>query len=500
VTRRAGLALALALLCSCQQLAGLGPHVLERDGSADADAAPDASEDAPARSDGPAPVDALDARTLRDDAAQREHEQEPTDTTPTLDGTGPAEDAAVAPDSAEAAVDAAADVTAVGPDLMVAGPDLAVDLPPVGPDVADASGPPPSCKPYPVAEPECSAGLAKCGGAECLVDLSVDPRNCGECGHSCGDGACASRDCAPLVMADSLNLEYKRVIAANATGVYWGTVGGTVFHRSYDNREPVTELAVGEGLIHGIVLDADFAYLLTEQASCTGWCLRRVPLVKGRPGHETLADVGYFSGGLAVDDNNLYWFDSTGTNGRSIVRLPIRGAAAPVRREIATGQGIDTTAIAIDDLYIYWGTINSDLPHDTVMRARLDGNTSTAPELVASGLTRPYGIAVDRWNVYWSENGDQGTGRIQMKSKQSGTITTIAEDQLYPLELSVDDQNVYFGAGQNISPGIHRVPMCSGTPRGAAVQAAGGRVAGGIVSWNGTVYANDKTSVFRFAP
>jgi hypothetical protein len=462
VASRISVALAAAvLLLGCERIAGLREHVLAlpRDAGAEAAAAPDGAVPGTASPDGPP------------------------------DGRVDVADAAPPVDVADAA-----------PPVDVADAAPPVDVADAESPVVGADAPPASCTPAGQSDPTCATGLDTCGGASCAVNLATDRNHCGECGHSCGDGQCLDRQCQPRVLADGLRLAHRRMIAVGPGGVYWGTTDGSLVHLPHgEEASAATILASGEGDIRELVLDAGFAYAIVADGKCGGgWCLRRIPLTAGAPGTETLSAVGHFSGGLSIDARNVYWYDTA--SGGSIFRLAIRGTTAPERQPIAQEQGQFTTDLAIDETHVYWGTLTSDVPASTIRRARLDGTLAATPEPIADRLVRPYALTIDRWNIYWAESGDgPRSGAIKMKPKLGGAITTLADNELYPVEIAVDEANVYWGAQLNLHPGIHRVPLCGGVPRGPRLVAAGGRGAGGIITWQGQVYCNDEKTVFRFA-
>ena len=58
-----------------------------------------------------------------------------------------------------------------------------------------------------------------CGGA--CVDLGSDVGNCGNCGHSCGGGACNNGVCQPETLVSAMGIS---TLAVDPTGVYYSNV------------------------------------------------------------------------------------------------------------------------------------------------------------------------------------------------------------------------------------------------------------------------------------
>jgi hypothetical protein len=375
---------------------------------------------------------------------------------------------------------AALDGSGVGPADAGEPADAAAEAAEAGVSVAD-----PGCKPPPAAD-GCAPGLAKCGAAACLVSLTSDTSNCGQCGHSCRGGECQGSQCQRIALATNQQVTSRRLLAIDADVLYWGTLDGKVMSLPLGGAAEPTTLATGQGSVMGIVVDEEFAYIMAEAGPCTmGWCLRRIPLHPGTAPITTLVDIGTLSGGLARDANALYWFDSGG----SIMRLATHGSGLPTAQALAIDQGEPTRSIALDDAYVYWGSRKSN--EGIVKRTRLD-RSSIAPEHVAAGLQHPNGVAVDRWNVYWTDTEGRA---VQMAPKQGGPVTTLAAQERAPVEIGLDDLNVYWGA-EGGDPGMRKVSRCGGDAR----QAADGDAVGGIVVWKGNVYWNDVlTGLFRVA-
>jgi hypothetical protein len=103
-------------------------------------------------------------------------------------------------------------------------------------------------------------------------------------------------------------------------------------------------------------------------------------------------------------------------------------------------------------------------------------------------------VAVDRFNVYWT---DAGTRFIQTAPKQGGgTPTTLAAHSHMlqePVAIAVSDNDVYWSlSGGNT--GLYKVARCGGETR--FIEAGGVR---NIVVSKGTVFWATDGGVFRMA-
>jgi hypothetical protein len=341
-----------------------------------------------------------------------------------------------------------------------------------------ASPPRAACPAAPVPE-SCQSGAARCGSTEC-VSLNTD-QHCGRCGRTCGDSFCQAFDCRPVQVAAAATGALK--VALNERAVFWATGGGEIFRRSLSDGT-VTPLAANEGRMMALLADDRSLYVVAKDGlKCPqNACLWRMGADAAGPGpRESLAELGVYTGGMAMDADALYWFDSG-----NIVRLEKAGLA---RRDLATGEGSDM-GLAVDDQYVYWA---SDAGGEgLIKRAAKDGKTPPRP--VARGLMRPQGVAVDDLYVYWT---DVISRLVQRAPKEGGTPVTLAShaDPLQvPVTIAVSADDVYWSlTGGN--RGLRKVPRCGGDTR--IIEAAG---VPSIIPWKGDVFwADDERGVFRIA-
>jgi hypothetical protein len=170
----------------------------------------------------------------------------------------------------------------------------------------------------------------------------------------------------------------------------------------------------------------------------------------------------------------------------AVTRIEKAGLA---RRDLSTQEGSDG-GLAVDDQFVYWGSDAGGA--GMIKRAAKDGRTP--PQPVVRGLIRPLDVAVDGRNVYWTDGGNR---LVQRAPKEGGTPVTLAShaDPLaVPVNIEVSQHDVYFSlTGGNV--GLRKVPTCGGDLHildGAGMPA--------IVPWKGDVFwADDQRGVFRIA-
>ena len=115
----------------------------------------------------------------------------------------------------------------------------------------------------------------------------------------------------------------------------------------------------------------------------------------------------------------FYWLDTSAVN---IKRSRLDGTG--LVQTVATSTDLTRTArdLAVDsnNQYVYW----ADDGHNEIRRKLADG-TGAVQTLVNSGVTAPYGIALDDQYVYWA---DRTLNTIkQVRQDGTGTVATLAD-------------------------------------------------------------------------
>jgi hypothetical protein len=154
--------------------------------------------------------------------------------------------------------------------------------------------------------------------------------------------------------------------------------------------------------------------------------------------------------GVQVHNGTVYWTVYEGVEGGSILSIPVDGGTSTT---IAAQQN-HPWGLAVDDQNVYWvNYANSDLLEFTgitsdagsVMQAPLDGGS---PLALATGVTSPFGIAIDETNVYFTTS----DGNVESVPIGGGAATTLMANQALPRGIAVDRTYVYwanFGLSAN---------------------------------------------------
>ena len=165
--------------------------------------------------------------------------------------------------------------------------------------------------------------------------------------------------------------------------------------------------------------------------------------------------------GIAVDAEWIYVIDEH----ESVVRVPKAGGAPETlrpREEHIRYPG----GIAVDDAFVYWTTLGYTAREGRVVRMPKTGGPAV---VLADKQPRPWRLAVDDTTVYWANEGivaighDPTEGSVSSVPKSGGAVKVLTE-QLRPLAVALDADNVYFAAGGwgGANGAVGRVPKSGG--------------------------------------
>ena len=175
---------------------------------------------------------------------------------------------------------------------------------------------------------------------------------------------------------------------------------------------------------------------------------------------------------VATDGARVYWVENDVSQG--VVRsAPVTGGAITT---LATG--VEPSAIALDESYVYWIERNNG-SNGVLRRVPKAGGT---PVTLASGLRNAQNfLAIDATSVYFGDGNPGGGGSIRKVGKSGGVVTTLVADNLnLTTAVATDGSFVYFHDDRG---NIKRVPV-----NGGAAATIGGGSPSAMVVFGGMLY------------
>lgn len=290
------------------------------------------------------------------------------------------------------------------------------------------------------------------GGTTCGpdVNLQIDAKNCGRCGHDCVGGACNAGKCEAVVLLGGLG--NPSGIALGPNDVYVTTLGTEAVLSVSKNGGTATALATGVTRARGVAVQGSTVYwgngdFKFDDAGYKGGVWEcTLPACADKK----LVAAGDWAASPIARGGHLYFAETNGTGTISRVTVPggETSALTPVTRPFG---------LAVDDAYAYF----TSAQNPALARALVDGGGPTNGEGIGSdtGNTSVGFVAVDDARVYWVYTTKAGAGHVTSVAKAApaaGAVNygTPAENVL-PLGVVVDAENVYWatvGAGTGDQP------------------------------------------------
>jgi hypothetical protein len=162
--------------------------------------------------------------------------------------------------------------------------------------------------------------------------------------------------------------------------------------------------------------------------------------------------------GVAVNSEFIYWANAGDEDAtRTIGRAKLDGSAGSVEEDFlkvgeGTGQQRVPQGIAINATYIYM-TMDGNQENGFVNRYDINGDEGIFKifqEGNNKGIAGVRGIALDGKYVYWSRQGRNSIGRIDLELKESAAEREWIKDAAGPKGLAVDAQHIYWAANQDV--------------------------------------------------
>lgn len=298
-----------------------------------------------------------------------------------------------------------------------------------------------------VPPPMCESPLVPCNGA-CL-DVSVDPANCGACGHDCLGGACEAGACLPVVLSDAAPAVD---LALDAASLFWVTPEGNVWKVSIDGGSPVE-------LFHhpsdNVSVNRDSAIAIhgghVYWTSTVDANLRSIPSSGGDP--VVLASKQWGQWTVAANHTGVYW--GCAKSDPRIQRLP-PGAASPTLVVKTDEPG----KIAVDATHVYYGNDTGAQETSSLVKVPIGGGAPI--ELAKKVAVRR--VIVDSTFAYWVDRGISNgeAGRVRRVPLGGGDVLVLTDEPVLPAGLATDGAHLYIADADTNNGRVLRVPIAGG--------------------------------------
>lgn len=228
-----------------------------------------------------------------------------------------------------------------------------------------------------------------------------------------------------LANAGSALSESLGAFTTDATSAYWVAGANDLFAVSLSGGTPAT-LASNMDTLGLTVKGADL-YSVSHSFVLS------VSVHGGTPSE--LAESSTYAPGLpAADDTNVYWV------GEGVFTAPRAGGTATT---LATARDV-AAGLAIDEANVYWS--DSSDPVSPIMRTPKAGGPSVT---LASHQLGATGFATDGHDVYWTI--DETAGAVVKVAVDGGSVITLAS-ATSPGAIAVDETGVYWAELQGAGP------------------------------------------------
>ncbi len=309
-----------------------------------------------------------------------------------------------------------------------------------------------------------SAADASCG------DTTSDPKNCGNCGHTCLGGTCESSHCTSVTIATLSPSEQPTYIVSNGADIFFHSSLGVRRVAKDGLSQPATLSSSVTGGLRGLDRGGPWIYSADSTGSVyrtptTGGAIEVLWSGSGTP--ETLTALGSY----------VYFADPKTDSIRRVIQT---GGAVET---VTTVLGQNAYALASQGQVLYWARLNGmlaklDLSQPTPSPAKFGDLLKTSSALhvaIAASATRVYwsfegsasdspvassvaigggdqqpltadpvwGLTTDNTYVYWSRSGPSGsiTRRVQTNATaQEELVGSLTETR----GIAVDPDAVYF--------------------------------------------------------
>ena len=327
------------------------------------------------------------------------------------------------------------------------------------------------------------------GGSACPgADLTMNPKNCGACGHDCMGGACTASKCQPVKLFGGAVAAYG--IAVDATNLYFTDInGGAVYTMAKNAAAPSTATKIADTadpLVYDIVADGKGVFFSWGSGASGGkGSLETISSDGGN--RRALMEDASVPRGLSLDNINVYF----ALTYLSPVQVGgVARSASGAGPTILSANEPNTDVTFVSGAYLYWG---GESKSSVRFCATAAGGCGPTLKDFVTGLNASEALGGNSNNVFIS-----GFDILYQAAKGGTTATGVALMQPQVYSIAADDKDVYW-----LDLGTNDASFKDGSVRHCAVDANGAlqcAVANGEIiatsDQNPRVLVMDQTAVY----
>ncbi len=273
------------------------------------------------------------------------------------------------------------------------------------------------------------------GGLVCPgVDLTMDQKNCGACGHDCMGGACGASKCQPTKLFSGAVATYG--LAVDGTNVYFTDInGGAVYTMAKNAPAPSTATKIADTadpLVYDIVADGTGVFFSWGSGSSGGkGALETISPDGGN--RRALMEDASIPRGLSLDNINVY-FALTYLSPVQVGSVARSASGANATILSANEPNTDTTFVS--GTYLYWGgSSKTDVRFCTTSAG---GCGPTLKDFV-TGLNASQALGGNSKSVFIS-----GFDILYQATKGTKNAAGVAQMQPQVYSIAADDKDIYW--------------------------------------------------------
>jgi len=226
--------------------------------------------------------------------------------------------------------------------------------------------------------------------------------------------------------------------------IYWANEGGgTIGRADADGTNPNNAFITGASGLHGVAVDAAYAYWAHEGDAAAGGLIGRAPLADPAAANQAFITTGATPRGIGLDNTSIFWtrdaVPGPGGSPPAIGRATFAGFV--ISDNWVPDIGASPCGMVSDADKFFWALGGSP---GAVMRSH--GFMGPYADFAPGFTSNPCGVAEASGFVYWANRAGASIGRVNLDGVNPNVdfIDTGAAPGSTPCGVAVDETHVYW--------------------------------------------------------